>query len=216
MRSLTDMAGDHSVPTAQVLTALRIVATRTGAEELAEWTTKELEGYEQNDEVPEHRIWDLPIVGSVFNPYQGLLSNVDVSPYSIPEEYRESATRFRCRMGIHEIEELLKNGKSTFQVRNPNLVPLINMGNDEPGWQCIKASAQCGRGQLFSVVNKARQTALKMCLECEKSGVELKWDDGKDSNREEQTKWRGILKQETVRTTIREVAVATIKSLAGL
>ena len=118
-------------------------------------------------------------------------------------------------MGIHEIEELLKGGESTFYVKSPYLVPLINMGNDNPGWQCIQASAQCGSNQFFSVVNKARQTALKMCLECEKNGVELKWDDGKGDNGEEQSRWREMLKQEATRATIGGAAAGAIKLLFG-
>ena len=99
MRSLTDMAGDHNVPTAQVLTALRIVATRAEAAELAEWTTKELEGYEENDEVPEHRIWEPPIVGSVANPYRGILSNIAIDPYAIPKRIQRRCYQIPMQNG---------------------------------------------------------------------------------------------------------------------
>ena len=50
MRSLTDMAADLDVSTEQVLTTLRVVASRAGLEELAEWSAKELEGYGEKDE----------------------------------------------------------------------------------------------------------------------------------------------------------------------
>ena len=215
MKSLTDMAGDLSTPTAQVLTALRIVATRAEVSELADWTTKELEGYEETDELPKYRIWSLSIVGSVYNPVQGFFSNVDISHLALPKEVKEGIENYKCRQGISEIEELLKDNKSTFQVAYPNLVPLINMSNDSPGWQCVQASAQLGDGHLISVVSKARQIALRLCLECEKNGVELKWNDGEASGKE-QSKWREILKQNTVRDTIRDVAIGTIKSFMGL
>ena len=55
MRSLTDMAADLAVSTEQVLTTLRVVASRAGLEELAEWAAKELEGYGEKDELPTHR-----------------------------------------------------------------------------------------------------------------------------------------------------------------
>ena len=40
MKSLTDLAGNLDASTAQVLTALRIVATRAGVEEIAAWAAK--------------------------------------------------------------------------------------------------------------------------------------------------------------------------------
>ena len=42
MRSLTEMAADLDIPTEQVLTTLRVVASRADLEDLAEWAAKEL------------------------------------------------------------------------------------------------------------------------------------------------------------------------------
>ena len=40
MKSLTDLAADLDVSTEQVLIALRVVATRAGVEDLADWEGK--------------------------------------------------------------------------------------------------------------------------------------------------------------------------------
>ena len=56
MKSLTDLAGNLDASAAQVLTALRIVAARADVEEIVEWAAKELEGYQEEDELPAHRI----------------------------------------------------------------------------------------------------------------------------------------------------------------
>lgn len=68
MKSLTAMAGDLDVSTEQVLTALRIVATRAGVDELAAWAAKELEGYDEEDTLPTHRSWELTILANLYNP----------------------------------------------------------------------------------------------------------------------------------------------------
>ena len=68
MKSLTDLVGNLDISTEQVLTALRIVATRAGIHELAEWAARELEGYGAEDELPAHRSWRLSIVASLHNP----------------------------------------------------------------------------------------------------------------------------------------------------
>ena len=68
MKSLTDLAGNLDASTAQVLTALRIVATGADVEEIAEWAAKELGGYKEEEELPAHRTWKLTIKASLHNP----------------------------------------------------------------------------------------------------------------------------------------------------
>ena len=73
MRSLADMAADLGVSTEQVLTTLRVVASRAGIDELAAWAAKELEGYGEKDELPTHRRWQLTIVADLYNPCQAFV-----------------------------------------------------------------------------------------------------------------------------------------------
>ena len=183
MKSLTDLAGDLGVSTEQVLTAVRIVATRAGVKELATWAAKELEGYEEGDELPAHRTWGLTIVASLHNPMQGFIQNTHVGDFAIASEHREEATTHRCRQGIGQIENLLhSNEGEPLSVEHPNLAMLINRGPMlQRGWTCTHATAQFSPQHLRTIVNNARQTALKLCLECESRGVSLQYgsaDDG--------------------------------------
>ena len=100
MRSLTDLAGDLSVPTEQLLTTLRIVASRAGVDELADWAARELEGYGEGDELPAHRRWHLTIVASLHNPMQGFVRDTHVGDFAIAKQYREKATVHYCRGGV--------------------------------------------------------------------------------------------------------------------
>ena len=81
MKSLTDLAGNLDASTAQVLTALRIVATRADVGEITEWAAKELEGYAEDDELPAHRTWKLTIKANLHNPLQGYLIDVHVGDF---------------------------------------------------------------------------------------------------------------------------------------
>ena len=83
MKSLTDLAENLDISTAQVLTALRIVATRADVEDLAEWAAKELEGYEPEDELPPHRIWQLSVVATLHNPLGGIVQNAQIGDLAI-------------------------------------------------------------------------------------------------------------------------------------
>ena len=92
MKSLTDLAGNLDASAAQVLTALRIVAARADVEEIVEWAAKELEGYQEEDELPAHRIWHLSITASLHNPHQGLMNETHLGDFAIDAENREKVT----------------------------------------------------------------------------------------------------------------------------
>ena len=147
MKSLTDLAGNLDASTAQVLTALRIVATRADVEEIAEWAAKELGGYKEEEELPAHRTWKLTIKASLHNPVQGFLSDVHVGNFAIDEQRREEVTTYHCRSGIREMENRLSaqdsHGSKRFGVEHRNLALLINEGPMlSDGWICTHADAE--------------------------------------------------------------------------
>ena len=203
MKSLTDMAGDLDISTEQVLTALRIVATRAGVEGLASWAAKELEGYEEEDELPSHRIWELTVVANLYNPWQAYVRRVHVP---IASQYREKATMYHCRSGIGEIESILANDTDQpVGVEHPNLAQVVNVSLQHP-WSCANASAEFSPVHLKEIVGRARQTALKLCLECEKKGIDLQYYGGDDdASHRERKDWMETLKQETTKIGLREV-----------
>ena len=207
MKSLTDMAGNLEITTEQVLTILRIVATRAGVQELAEWTVKELEGYRKEDQIPTHRIWPLQITASLHNPRQGFLHSVHVGDFAIGEKHREKATTYNCRDGVGEIERLLSDQggddkNRPMGVEHPNLAQLINNGPMiRGGWICTHATAEFSPVHLMAVVNRARQTALKLCLECEEKEITLLYESDESTSKERKA-WKETLKQEGTKIII--------------
>ena len=216
MKSLTDMAGDLDTSTAQVLTAIRIVATRAGVTEVAAWAASEMEGYGLEDELPAHRIWKLSIVGNMYNPAQGSsISDFHLGDLSVAERHRDKVTIYHCRDGIGEIERMLPSSNDReWAVEISNLAMLINTGPAiKKGWTCTHAWAKFSVFHLEIVVGKARQTALRLCLECEAQGIELQWAPD-DANEEERKKWGIVLREEGTKAAIR-AAWEAIKVLAG-
>ena len=204
---LADLAGNLDVSTEQVLTALRIVATRAGVPDLAHWAARELEGYEEDDELPAHRTWHLSIVASLHNPVQGFVQNTHIGDFFIPEKYREKVTIYECREGLGQIEHLLSTTDgSEMHVEHPNLAMLINQSHSlGPGWTCTHATAKFSSMHLQSIVKNARQTALKLCLECEKEDVVLQSGSGADTTPEERKAWLDTLKDEGTKQIVRGI-----------
>ena len=207
LKSLTDMAGNLDTSTAQVLTALRIVATRAGVIDLARWAAKEMEGYEDDDQLPAHRIWKLSIVGSLHNPMQGVMKNTHLGDFAIAKTVRDKVTTFHCRESVGDIERMLNDNKDgTFGGEQPNLAMLVNTGPmANEAWTCVHAEARFPRGNLQTVVTKARQTALQLCLECEEQGVELQWGGDDDTSHDERIRWLATLRDEGTKVAIRAV-----------
>ena len=215
MKSLTDLAGNLDSSTAQVLTALRIVATRADVEEIVDWTTKELEGYQQEDELPAHRIWKLSIKANLHNPYQAFMREVHLGDFAIDEKFREAMTTCYCRNGVWEIESMLSGNESEqFAVERPNLAVLISKGPMlTKGWICTHATAEFSSMHLKAVMNKARQSALRLCLECEKHGVDLRWGEDNDSTSAERAKWFNMIKEEGTKLILRSAWETVLKSI---
>ena len=208
MKSLTDLAGDLSVSTEQVLTATRIVAARAEVDELAEWAAKELDGYDEDDELPNHRTWRLSIVATFHNPMQGYVQDAHVGDFAIEKKQRKQVTTYYCREGVGELETLLSDGEGQpMSVEHPNLALLINKGPmvRGAGWTCSHAAAQFSPMHLRAIVNKARQTALKLCLECEKKGLSLQYMTADDGATPQGRAWMDTLRQEGTKVAIREV-----------
>lgn len=208
MTSLTDLAGNLSVSTEQVLTALRIVATRANVPDLAEWAAKELEGYDKEDTLPAHRIWHLAIVASIHNPMQGIMKNAHLGDDAIAEEHREAVTNYYCRAGIGQLEDILstREGSEPMAVEHPNLAQLVNRGRMlGPGWTCVHATAEFSPVRIKTVIDKARQTALRLCLECEKQGMVLQYEADANTATEENKAWMDTLKKDGTRLIIQAV-----------
>ena len=216
MKSLTDLAGNLDASTAQVLTALRIVATRADIEEIVEWSARELEGYKEGDELPAYRIWNLTIKASLHNPHQAFMPEVNIPELAIEERYRKDATTYSCRDGVWQIENMLANLDSKeLGVEYPNLAYMINTGPMiGDGWRCTHANAVFSPVHLTTIVNNARQTALGFCLECEKEGVDLRWGEDDQTAPEERARWFAMIKEEGTKLILRG-AWETVMRLAG-
>ena len=154
MKSLTDLAADLDVSTEQVLVALRVVAYRAGVDDLAEWAAKELEGYEQEDELPAHRQWKLTIRADLYNPYQAYVPDAEIP---LPKKYREAGI-YRCFDGIGRLEGILSGSEPGQQLgaEHPDLARIVRTAL-QPGWNCIQARAVFSAQHLKEIVDRSRQ-----------------------------------------------------------
>lgn len=79
---------DRTVPLADSLLTCRTLAEKTGAAQLLQWATAELEGYQPLNSVPAYRRVAAPILWSVDVPYRGIVTQ-PFNVQSLPQNVRE-------------------------------------------------------------------------------------------------------------------------------
>ena len=139
----------------------------------------------------------------------------------IKEEFRETATIYHCRSGIGELEHGLASTDdpaAVSAVEHPKLAQIVGASLRHP-WTCVQATAEFSPLHLKTIVDRARQTALKLCLECEKKGVTLVYFGGDDESTilsRERDEWMDTVRKEGTRAVIREAFGIAMRYLGGL
>jgi hypothetical protein len=98
---------EHSV--AGALRKCVALGGQAGSSELRDWATKELRGYDNDDELPEYRIVAAPILidGVTFT---AKITGQQIAPSSLPDFVQETiGERFEFRSGVGEVEELVRS-----------------------------------------------------------------------------------------------------------
>ncbi|MGB3726059.1 MAG: hypothetical protein WA981_09865, partial [Glaciecola sp.] len=70
VKHLQTITLDHEVKVSDILREALVVSTKLEEHKLKSWITNELNGYSENDEIPEYRL--LHGKPKYFNPYNGL------------------------------------------------------------------------------------------------------------------------------------------------
>jgi hypothetical protein len=100
-------------PLASTLRKCVILGGRAGSTELRQWATRELRGYELDDELPKYRIIPAPIrVDAMRGNYK--ITGQRISPGELPDVVAEHIDEeVQIRSGIREIEALAKRYEAT-------------------------------------------------------------------------------------------------------
>lgn len=114
---LSDLMGDGAV--SDILLKLKIFASKKGDDELLNWVTHELEGYE--DKPPKYRILNSALRVDVFVPFMGI-SRINFPVELIKDDaVRERLSNMPFNNPIAEIDSLCKEtgGEGTVSMRVP-------------------------------------------------------------------------------------------------
>lgn len=151
-----------------VLRKAHLIAAKLNLKEFDEWIMKELNGYENYEDIPDYR----EVIGEIkaYNSMYGLI------PVMLPESMAKNLNSRKLFNSISEIVELSKNNKSI----------TINLPTELSEMLCAEAGITfpCyfifGAHCLLNIIERVKNTILQWCINLEKDGIlgsNLKFDE---------------------------------------
>jgi hypothetical protein len=109
LEQIEDDALDSRKSVADALRKCIALGGRAGSEELRGWASRELQGYQKPDDVPEYRNIAAPIVIDGVAGYN-YITGQPISAHDLPEPVQEAGTSETLRLtsGIGELEEMAR------------------------------------------------------------------------------------------------------------
>lgn len=164
LEEIQTAAVDGNSDLGALLRKCKVLAARLGSQPLENWLLWESNGYPEDVEVPDYRVWPLEIKGHFAGPFQSGLRNVPIPLLCIPEQIRKNWERYECRQSLVSIEAILKRSPDRpAEVPTGNLA-LILGGKVYSGYNCMQAWGEVGSTDLIELLNAVRNRVLDFAL----------------------------------------------------
>jgi len=153
-------AMDSSVPLTDLLRKALVVAKKLGIKEFEAWVQCELNGYKDDDKIPNYR--EVTGVIRAWNPYHGWI------PVVIRNEKMVNALRKRTlHNSISDLQNLAQNAKDgDFLMYYPPIVENILMKDG-----MFQPVLHAGVNSVFGILDATRNIVLEWALKLEKEGI---------------------------------------------
>lgn len=156
-------AMDNAVGLVELLRKALAVAAKLDLADFKAWVEHELDGYKQNDPVPEYRQIHCEVQSR--DPYTGRIVG-----WGFPNsEVQQQVTRRRIAEGVSVLEHLIANGEELILPLPPEIQRALMTNCDDPDPLVPFSSVQ--KSQLQGIVDGTRTTVLKWSLRLEREGI---------------------------------------------
>jgi hypothetical protein len=159
---------DSRTPLADTLRKCVMLGGRAGSVELRAWASRELNGYESGDELPDWRIVAAQIEMD-FVKGNGFWRGRAVSPMELPEFARDAIKEeFSLRMGVGALEALLDVPEDSVKLGIPmgqDLVLYMNRKNGDPYQQIQRIYWNVSKVAVRAVIDRIRTTLAELVAE---------------------------------------------------
>lgn len=167
MSLLREIQDDLTKPVsdlASILLKCKILASRLGSAELADWVSWELNGYSAEQTVPEYRRLAITYFGS-FSNLAWRQEKAAIPIQFVPEEHRQPFREIAFRDGIAKANSLA-NGKGAPTVQRPELIFAIQ-GKMYPEMDCHGVWGEIPRSEFEQLLTAVKTQILDFVLKLE-------------------------------------------------
>lgn len=169
LKQIQDAVLDRNSDLPTILRYCRVLAARLAHDDLKAWVTKELDGYDGCDPVPDYRRTSVESRGYFSGPMGYVLDNAPIPLSIVPEKFRDNIEHAYFRESVSALESLAK-GKSLKSSWPPELIAMV--GEDVyqylsmiDAWRVIPNSVISG------ILDTVRNRVLNFAIELESSKV---------------------------------------------
>jgi len=155
---------DASSNLGTLLRKCKLLAARLDSQELEDWLVWESNGYPDDVQVPDYRIWPLEVKGNFSGIYGSGLTNTPIPYATLPDKARKFYERYECRQSIASVESILaKNDSGIVRIGTGDLAVIL--GQDVyQNMNCLQAWAEFSTNSLVELLNSVRNRLLDFSL----------------------------------------------------
>jgi hypothetical protein len=150
-------------PLSSILRKAKVLASELHSDELRDWVSHELDGYESDDELPDYRIIRTACVGIWTNGHWKV-ENHGVPLHMIDDEkLRQLLTRYRVFGGIRKIERLATHWEQHF-VLSPHITLQVNHYVADGGYAYVGLEYALGQHEFDQILDTVKNRLLDFVL----------------------------------------------------
>ncbi len=188
---IIDLTTDNKQPITVLLRKCLVLASQLKNERLKVWANKELNGYDENDNLPPYRVLTTLARGN-FSGYGGRQLRGWPIPAAVLEvEHRKFATETPLIHGVSTYEDLSKGDGDIQSQWNPDLVLYYQRRIPLQGYGLISAWQEIPKGGIVGMLDTIRTRVLNMALEIKfeigKTDADLKTITAQEAKNVDQT-----------------------------
>jgi hypothetical protein len=177
LQDIIEQATSSETPLADVLRRCKTLAFRLDYEPLADWVDKELDGYANEDEVPDYRTIPVSVTGrfSGFAVGHWMTTEAEIGRTRLPEEMTEAEDHLFTHsftQGVAGLEDLLSSPDGSFKA--PWTPEAAGMMTNKvlQNFQCEAAWRVIPRGAIAGLLDTIRNRILSFALAIERASPE--------------------------------------------
>lgn len=173
LREIQNSAVSKDESITNLLRKCMILGARLGNDEFNDWVNKELNGYINEDDLPDYRVLDVvESRGNFVGPAGSSLKNGLIPPSTIDEKWRDLINKQNLNDGIGIYEDLLERDNDSFKISWPSDLVALCADEINRNMTLLSAWKVIPRGSIKNVVDSVRNKILSFVLDIEKINPE--------------------------------------------